>query len=288
MKSLRSIVLAAAAWAIGVAAAASELYVATVPSKALAREYRYSVYLPDGYADGRLRYPTLYLLHGGNNDETSWAVKGNIKAIADGLIARGEMPPMIIVMPGHYRGYWTDGQAEKAESAVIQDLLPAVDKQYRTIPERRARLVAGLSAGGYGTVNFALKHPELFAAAAALSPAVWHPVPDANSGSRTYPQFQTDGKFDEAVWQRLNWPAHLPSYVARKTVVPMFIASGDHDRLEIAYASALLFKELRRVQPAAVELRIVDGDHEWDVWQSQVVEGLKYMNKHVSRAEALR
>ncbi|WP_137919220.1 alpha/beta hydrolase-fold protein [Hydrogenophaga sp. 2FB] len=277
------------AWMIAITAStsvlSSELFVSKIPSKALSREYRFSVYLPDGYANSTLRYPVLYLLHGGNNDENSWAVKGNIQAIVDGMVARREIPPMIVVMPGHYRGYWVDGLVERGESAVIEDLVPHIDRQYRTIAQRRGRLVAGLSAGGYGTVNMALKHPQLFAAAAALSPAVWHPVPDAKSGSRTYPQFQVDGKFDEATWQRLNWPTHLPAYQAAKTVVPMFIASGDHDRLDIAYASAQLFKELRKHQPDAVELRIVDGDHEWDVWQSQIAEGLKFMNRYLSRPE---
>lgn len=55
--------------------------------------------------------------------------------------------------------------------------------------------------------------------------------------------------------------------------------------LDIAYASAVLYRALRQVQPEAVELRIVDGDHEWDVWQSQIAEGLRYINKYISRPE---
>ena len=141
-----------------------------LPSLIMAREYIYTIYLPDGYETSNLRYPVLYLLHGSGGDENSWAVSGKIQPTADALIASGAIPPAIIVMPAHKNAWWVDGNKEPAETVFIKELIPYIDATYRTISEKEGRLVAGLSAGGYGTVNFVLKYPEMFAAGARPQP----------------------------------------------------------------------------------------------------------------------
>lgn len=261
---------------------ASEVRVESMNSELLGRELRYAVYLPDGYENGELDYPVLYLLHGGNNDESSWLAKGDIQVVLDRLIAERVIPPMIAVMPGNTRSYWVDGKEQKAESSVIDELIPHVDSTLHTIPERKGRLLAGLSAGGYGTVNIGLKHPDLFAAAAPLSPAIWTPVPDKDSGSRNYPQFAENGAFSEAFWQENNWPSHLEAYQSADVTLSFFIVSGDHDRLNIAVEAAKFFQAMREIQDDDVELRVIDGDHEWDVWQTGISEALPYMMNYAS------
>jgi enterochelin esterase-like enzyme len=246
-------------------------------SALLGREYRYSLYLPDGYERSEARYPVLYLLHGAAADEREWPAGGDVRATADRLVAAGEIPPLIIVMPGHRNSWWVDGNHEPAASVVREELIPHIDATLRTIARREGRLLGGLSAGGYGTVNLALSHPELFAAAAAFSPAVYEPLPPETSGSRRTSQFAREGTFDPETWRRLNYPSRLERYFAGETVVPFYLMSGDHDAYGIALQTARLFERLRQHQPDAVELRIVDGGHYWGVWREALPDALRYL-----------
>ena len=252
-------------------------------SDVLERRYSYNIYLPDGYAAGNLTYPVLYLLHGSGGNENNWAVKGKLRATVDRLIEQGAIPPAIVVMPGS-RSWWVDGYNEAAETAFFSDLVPHIEASYRAIPDRSGRLIGGLSAGGYGTVNFALEHPDMFAAAAAFSPGSYTPYPPPNSTAYTHPAFlDSNGEFDKALWDRLNYTQYIDSYKAQELVVPMYINSGDHDVLDIAYHAAVLYQALREHQPDQVEFRVVDGDHDWTVWSKTLPEALTYIFRFASR-----
>ena len=113
----------------------------------------------------RCNYPVLYLLHGHGGKLYDWATLGHIQPTADALIARGDIPPAIIVMPDAGTTWYVD-RKEKMETAVIQDLVGDVQRTFRVIDARNGRLIAGLSMGGYGALRFVLKYPETFAAAA--------------------------------------------------------------------------------------------------------------------------
>jgi enterochelin esterase-like enzyme len=265
---------------------AGEISQSSFESTLLGREYRYTVYLPDGYEEGEVRYPVLYLLHGASADEHEWAEGGDVRPTADRLITAGEIPPLIVVMPGHRDGWWVDGNHEPASSVVHEELIPHIDATLRTIAHRGGRLLGGLSAGGYGAVNLALSHPELFAAAAAFSPAVYEPLPPETSGSRRTPQFTREGAFDPETWRRLNYPPRLERYSAGHLVVPFYLMSGDDDAFGIADHTFTLFQRLRANQPEAVELRIVDGGHDWPVWRAALPDALRYLCRFVLEAEA--
>ncbi len=249
-----------------------------MPSKVLGRDMPYVIYLPDGYQGGRQHYPVLYLLHGAGGDEKSWSDRGHIREKADRLIAAGAIPPAIIVMPGCPACWWVDGAKDKAETAFWSDLVPIIDMRYRTIDSRGGRLVAGLSAGGYGAVRFALRYPDRIAAAAALSPAVYtEPVP-LLSAARVQPPFLTpDGQFNQAAWDTQNYPALLSRYFSQSFRVPLFLVAGDNDKFGIAFETALLFKRMFERQPDQVELRVVDGDHSWKVWESTIDLAMRYV-----------
>lgn len=265
------------------AAQAGEVTLRVMKSAALGADFRYTLYLPDGYESGRLRYPVLYLLHGNSGNENDWLVKGQAQATVDGLIQAGKVQPLIIVMPGGGSSWWVDGNQDKAETALIKELIPHIDASLRTIPAREGRMMGGLSAGGFGTVSAVFKYPELFIAGAAMSPAIYSPTPPSHSSALRVAPFQKDGKFDQASWDRLNYTAHLDRYKARKIVVAMYINSGDHDTFAIAYHAAGLFQKLFEHQPRHVELRVIDGDHEWAVWRSTLGDALQYMTGHASR-----
>lgn len=252
-------------------------------SGVLERQYAYNVYLPDDYATSKLAYPVLYLLHGSSGSENDWPDKGNVLSTADRLIEAGTIPPAIIIMPGT-KSWWVDGYNEKAKTAFFSDLIPHVERTHRAIPERGGRLVAGLSAGGWGTVNFVLEHPDKFAAAAALSPAVYVPYPPPTSSAHRHPAFtSSDGSFDEKLWSRLNYTRHIESYKAQDRVVPLYINSGDHDVFDIAYHAAVLYQSLREHQPDQVEFRVVDGGHDWEVWAGTLPEAMTYIFRFSSR-----
>src|SRR5262245_13710322 len=184
---------------------ASEIRRETVPSRYLGHDLSFLVYVPDGYAEGDQSYPVLYLLHGFGDNEKAWVEKGSIQSKADRLIASGAIPPALIVMPGCSRCWWTDGPREKPETAFWAELGPTVSRLYRTVESGEGRVIAGLSAGGFGTVRFAMKYSDRFAAAAAFSPAIYSETPPAASNARVYSPFVgLDGQFNQAAWNEAN------------------------------------------------------------------------------------
>ncbi|MEJ5352500.1 MAG: alpha/beta hydrolase-fold protein [Melioribacteraceae bacterium] len=138
------------------------------------------VYTPPDYdKDLTKRYPVLYLQHGGGEDETGWSNQGRVNLIMDNLIAEGKAVPFIIVMdngtwtwpegvprpkPGERRsGPWPPkGWADNFMNTLLNDIIPMIDANYRTIPDAKYRAMAGLSMGGMQTRVITLAHPEVF------------------------------------------------------------------------------------------------------------------------------
>ena len=277
MRLARAIVLLAAL------VACTEAFAGTVvtrqfESRTLGRAWSYTVYLPTGYEGSSGRYPVLFLLHGNGQNHSSWATSGRIQATADALIAGGEIPPAIIVMPDAGTTWYVD-RREPMETAIVRELIPHVDGRFRTIAARTGRLVAGLSMGGYGAMRLAMKYPELFAAAALLSPAIYD-EPPANSAARRVGVFGSPD-YDPAVWNALSHRALWSAYQARQLPVPMYIVSGDDDEFLIEL-SATQFYELLRAHKHPAELRIVDGAHTWAVWSTTIGSAMKYMFRYVT------
>ena len=267
---------------------AGELQYRTVASSALNRDMPFIVYVPDGYQGGDLQYPVLYLLHGAGGDENSWVEHGGIRERADRLISSGAIPPTLIVMPGCRQCWWIDGNKDKAETAFWHDLVPGVAAEFRTIESKAGRLVAGLSAGGYGTVRFAMKYPERIAAIAALSPAVYSVTPPANSSARVQPQSPfvgLDGQFDQTAWAAQNYPSLADRYFSQRSRVPFYLMSGDRDGYGLAFETALIFNTLFDKQPELAKLRIIDGDHTWPVWANALDDAMTYIYRHAAKPE---
>jgi enterochelin esterase-like enzyme len=138
------------------------------------------VYTPPDYnKDTEKRYPVLYLQHGGGEDETGWPNQGRTNLIMDNLIADGKAKPFIIVMdngswrmPGQDRpprpgdrsaGTWPPaGWADGFKKTMIEDIIPMIDENYRTIADQQHRGMAGLSMGGMQTRVITLANPEVF------------------------------------------------------------------------------------------------------------------------------
>jgi enterochelin esterase family protein len=124
------------------------------------------VYTPPGYdAATGTRYPVLYLQHGAGESERGWTTQGYANFILDNLLAAKQAVPMIVVMDN---GYATGGTFE---DVVLKDLIPEIDRSYRTQADRIHRGIAGLSMGGGQAMNIGLSNPALFAWVGSFSGA---------------------------------------------------------------------------------------------------------------------
>jgi len=288
MKSIANNALRLSLFFLGLAVTgslqSSEILHQSFHSSSLSRDYVYNIYLPDGYSESRLSYPVLYLLHGANGTEQSWVDAGAIQQTTDALIAAGSIKPLLIVIPADPNFWWADTHVEKARTAFVQDLMPEIEANFRTLAQRQGRAIAGYSAGGFGTTNLALNHPDLFAAAAALSPAVYTPVPPSTSSAIRQDIFLSAGEFDASLFESMNWVSFIDNYKQSNIVVPFYINTGDHDRFDIAYHAAVFYQQLREYQPEFVELRIFDGDHNFAAWGGSVGNAMQYLDQYLAEA----
>jgi enterochelin esterase-like enzyme len=129
-------------------------------------ERHVNVYVPAEYElNTSKKYPVLYLVHGWGEDENGWSVQGHLENIMDGLTASGKAVPMIIVMPsGDIK---TNSDVRKASGNItdifIKDLIPFIDKTFRTYTDREHRAMAGLSRGGMQTTSTVFANMDKFA-----------------------------------------------------------------------------------------------------------------------------
>lgn len=250
------------------------------------------VYVPESYYKQEdRRYPVVYLLHGLYGDETSWTVKGNAEATLDALIASGELVESIVVMPndggyGHGTFYvnWYDGTG-RFEDYIVQDLIPSIDREFRTIADRSKRAVCGLSMGGYGAFALALRNPELFVAAASISGALM-------STSLMTPQ---DMRSDTT--PRIIGPLHGPyakeldlhvlaAKRAKEEVRPeLHFNCGQSDFL---FPANQAFKTLLDQLGYPHEYFEFEGNHEWSYFGGHLPDALRFINRTLQVTEPTR
>jgi len=256
-----------------------------VKSDILKKNVHYTVYLPPDYYTADRSYPVVYLLHGYTDDNTGWLQFGEINRIADKAIEEGTIPPMIIIMPNADSSWYInayDGK-ESYEDFFFKEFLPAVEEKFRIRSEKRYRGIAGLSMGGYGTLVYALKHPDLFAAAAPLSAAVFTDesmkgMPD-HSWELTFAQLYGRNLKDA---DRLTaaWYANSPfKLIEQKSTeelskVRYWIDCGDDDHL--SEGNCLLHIALAH-KGVAHEFRVRDGNHNWTYWRTGITDALQFI-----------
>jgi len=271
--------LAAALAGFCSSAAAGEVVSDKLASKALGATLPFTVYLPDGYYDSFDKFPVVYLLHGSGGDEKSWLDYVGVRETLDGLIRRRHIAPMVAIMPGGGASWWIDGSAQKMQTALIDELMPYVEKQYEIKTGRANRAIAGISMGGFGALHLSLTRPDLVCAAGLLSPAI-QPLPGLESSARADKgQFADDNGFNPDLWKAQRYPAQLFNYRLKNQIVPMYITSGDHDKQVTPAMTSELYMALQEVQPEKVELRIVDGAHEWMTFRDALPRALRYIDR---------
>jgi enterochelin esterase-like enzyme len=309
-RNLHAVAIAAAAFVVLLATASSvgaaaqgAITAASFRSATLGEDIAYNVYLPEGYESSTTRYPTLYLLHGRGDSMSAWT---QVKSRLDAMIANGEIPPLIAIMPdapwSSRASYYVDSAYDGAdpgrmvETAFIHDLIPYVDATYRTLASRAGRAIAGYSMGGYGALRYSLVYPELFGASIVLSPAVYYPIPPSDSSTREFGAFG-EGKslFVDAIYRKLNYPTAFEPFAAKGVPTHMFIAVGDDEfknpdpadaQHDLDFEAHVLFNKAVRVPNLTAELRVLDGGHDWDVWAEGFAEGARYIFQFVGRPPA--
>jgi len=254
------------------------------PSLGLAARRMY-VYTPAGYESSHDRYPAFYLLHGGGGDEDAWDNLGRAREILDNLIAAGKTKPMIVVMTnGNYNQTAAPGivpqvetppsaatssgmgQMLKFSDSIVVDLIPFVDKTYRTIPDRDHRAIAGLSMGGAQTYDAGFHHMDQFAYVATFSagvimfPGAIKP-PAGQSGPLSILQLM--GSPIDPVALTADFPKLDAS--ANQKLRLLYITSGESDPLNHANLQFMDWLTSRGVQ---YKKMILPGyGHEWSFWR---------------------
>jgi S-formylglutathione hydrolase FrmB len=264
-------------------ASAGSLVIRVLPRGPLARdgslafESGLCVYLPPGYMTSGLRYPVLYLLHGGGGDQADYVTYSNLRSMMDKLIRADPRKAVIVVMPSGFDAQWYDFYDGSVlnEQYVLDHVIRYVDYHFRTIADRRGRIITGSSNGGYGALHYAAKAPDRFVAAGSMS---------GNVGGRSFyglgtPLFPGGPAFQEAgSYYYGNVPAELAPNLDDVDLIINWGASCSSDatvdlcaswgfeqffRLDNQYLRDRLASVGHR---GAVEYSEDEGGHAWRWW----------------------
>jgi S-formylglutathione hydrolase FrmB len=280
----------------------------TVRTSKLAFETHVRVVLPAGYRShpGR-RYPVLYLLHGASGDYRDWtradAGQGDAERLTAGL-------PLIVVMPdggrgGFYTDWFNNGQGGRPrwESWHIGELMPFVDRRYRTRAKRAGRAIAGLSMGGFGALSYAARHPDRFSAALSLSGAVDTSTPPEIGPGVIDSLSSLDGGPPGSLWgpratEEVRWRGHNPWDLA-ENLRPLRVVLrtgngqpggplGGSTSVDVIEAgvhaqAASLHQRLRRLGVAHLWDDYGAGHHTWPYWNRGLRQTLPLLMERFRR-----
>lgn len=149
-------------------------------SKSTGTHRRAFVYTPPTYGKDKKKYPVLYLQHGWGEDETAWSNQGHANLIMDNLIAEGKIEPFIIVMTYGMTnelkfGKMREFSIKPFETVLVDELIPFIDSNFRTLADKKHRAMAGLSMGGFETKQITLNRPDVFNYYGLLSGGTYAP-----------------------------------------------------------------------------------------------------------------
>jgi putative tributyrin esterase len=252
---------------------------AKLNSKLMGREMPYRISVPDSYGnDKEKRYPVIVLLHGLTGHFDNWFARTKLAEYAMNH-------QFIIVTPEGNDGWYTDSVSmptDKYESYIIQELIPEIDKNYRTLANRKNRAIAGLSMGGYGSLKFGLKYPEMFSLAGSFSGAL---------GAASFSEKTAGpiGKAIDLIYGPLDSDTRKANDLFRivkdlspeklKSLPFLYVDCGTEDFL---IQNNRDFMQLLVEKKVPHEFRQLPGAHNWEYWDSQVQEFLRVADRTVS------
>jgi len=208
-------------------------------------------------------YAVLYLLHGLSDDDTMWTRRTSLERYVAGL-------PLMVVMPDTGRGFYTNARQGPAyEDHITKDVIRFVDRFFATIPERRGRVIGGLSMGGYGAMKLALKHPDQFCSVVSHSSVfdIAGILKDSERQEELSRIFGTDpAENDNDVFR-------LAERVERKLLPVIRFDCGTEDSL-IGHSRA--FHRHLDGLGIAHQYEEFPGGHDWAYWDTHIQEALRF------------
>ncbi len=256
----------------------------TYYSTALGKFRRMHVYTPPGYESGKGKYPIFYLLHGAGDSDEAWTSVGRAGFILDNLIAAGKAKPMVMVMPaGHTsqtfrmgapRAPGTPAPPDEFVKEFTTDIMPYAEKNYRVLPDRSNRAIAGLSMGGGQTLNIAIPNLEKFAYVGVYSSGLLQGfnrapggpgAPAAPAANAPVPgTLNADGE----AWVKTN-QAKLDDANLKKGLKLVWFATGKEDFLLTTTKGTV---ELLKKHGFNAEFEESTGGHTWINWRNYLTE----------------
>ena len=252
-------------------AAHGSLIVESMDSPALHGQRRsFLVYLPPSYADPATperRYPTLYLLHGSPGSEYDWVNGGKAVQSANTLIGEGKIPDLIMVFPdGNGRGGETSkwgnsfDQKQLMENFVALDLVHLIDQKYRTTPTPGYRAIGGFSMGGFGAMNIAVHHPDIFGSVISLA---GYYLAEGSIWGQNIASMQA------------NSPALVLPTNPKAWKLRIFLGAATKDQPYYIGTKQFIL-ELKALHLDCT-FDLEDGYHTWNVWETQLYHGLLWL-----------
>lgn len=231
-------------------------------SSSLHKTWPYAVYIPAHYDPAR-RYPVILVLHGMDGDYTNFFQLVDSKTILDTEIAQKGTPALVVFVDGG-NDFYINSPAAAMDTAITQDLMGQLQKQFALAAGADQHVVGGVSMGGYGAMSLAFRHPDVFHAAFGISPAVWRTVPAA--AQARMPAFLTNGQWDQARWNAA-FPLNLvtPALVRRQPAV--YLASAKPDTT-VPVADVTSFAAALRARGLTPTVALADsGGHNVAYWR---------------------
>jgi enterochelin esterase family protein len=222
---------------------------------------------PQYYSEVSRKFPVLYLWHGGQTDnESVWTTGGRANVILDNLIAQKKAVPMIVVMPNvnaeilHDVGDHTSlGSSAVLEKELLTDIIPFLEKNYRTLNDRDNRAIAGLSWGGGTSFNVGLRHTEMFGYVGEFSAGVFG-GPEPAPGSGVYGPYQPE-KNVPGIYQILTSASRKPKL--------FYMSVGTEDPRRPFQEAGLEDFHKHGIEPV---FKTFPGAHEWKVWRRSLAD----------------
>ena len=255
-----------------------------LPSKILHRGVRYCVMLPSSYEkETGKKYPVLYFLHGLGENEQTLLRSGGWGLIED-LRQQHKVGDFLTVAPEGWDSFFINSAdvRDRYSDFFLTEFLPYIETHYRTIRDRRARGVTGLSMGGYGALRFAFARPELFGSVTAQSAALITESPqELNADLRSAGPFaRLLGKAFGSPINVPHWQQNNPFDLARKNQIQIraqaiYINCGQQDEYGFADGASRMHKQLLTAG-VKHEFHLYPGGHSLDYFLSHMGETIEF------------